>query len=78
MEKLICIITGPERNGTTLVEKIVFSHPDIFGGFETGLLLDEDFSTCKPFNKWIYRGRWMWGLSRDIDLTGKSFKEKYD
>lgn len=78
MEKLICIITGPERNGTTLVEKIIFSHPDIFCGFETGLLLDEDFNTCKPFCNWIYRRRYQWGLSRDIDLTGKSFREKYD
>lgn len=78
MKKLICIITGPERNGTTFVEKILFSHPDIFGGFETGLLLRKDFNTCKPFCKWIYSRGSQWGLSREIDLTGKSFKEKYD
>jgi hypothetical protein len=78
MKKLICIITGPERNGTTFVEKILFSHPDIFSGFETGLLLDENFNTCEPFCKWIYNRSWQWGLSREIDLTGKSFKEKYD
>ena len=78
MKKLICIITGPERNGTTFVEKIAFSHPDIFSGFETGLLLDEDFNTCEPFCEWIYRSGYHWGLSKEIDLTGKSFKEKYD
>ena len=82
MDKLLCIITGPERNGTTLIEKIIYSHPDIFGGFETGLLLDENFNNCKPFCEWIYHGAGLhgfhWGLNRKIDLTGKSFKEKYD
>ena len=78
MEKLVCIITGPERNGTTLVEKIIYSHPDIFGGFETGLLLGENFNECEPFCKWIYQGGYHWGLDKKINLTGKSFKEKYN
>ena len=61
-----------------IFEKIIYSHPDIFGGFETGLLLDENFNNCKPFCEWIYGPKSHWGLNRKIDLTGKSFKEKYD
>jgi hypothetical protein len=78
MNELACIITGPERNGTTLFKKILDSHPDIFSGFETGILLNKDFSQCAPFCDWIYNKGAHWGLDRDISLRGKSFSEKYD
>ena len=35
MNKLVAIITGPTRNGTTYVKNVLDSHPDIFSGFET-------------------------------------------
>jgi hypothetical protein len=78
MDKLLCIITGGEHNGTTYFENIIYSHPEVFGGFETGILLDENFNKCKPFCDWIYSGGPHWGLREDIKLDGKSFKEKYD
>jgi len=68
MDKLLCIITGPERNGTTYVEKIICSHPDLFCGFETGILLNHDFSKSQPFCKWIYHRGFQWGLRKDIKL----------
>ena len=78
MDKLLLIITGPEHNGTTVIEKILYSHPDIFGGFETGLLLNPFFSECKPFNEWIYMDKWHWGIPNSISFSDDlTFNEKY-
>ena len=80
MDKLLCIITGPEHNGTTLIEKFIYSHPNIFGGFETGILLDHDFNKNSiPFNDWIYHSGLHWGLSKNIKFTKKiSFNKRYE
>lgn len=79
MDKLIAVVTGPEHSGTTLIEKILYSHPDIFGGFETGLLLNPFFSECKPFNEWIYKNGWHWGISSNVKFEDNlTFTEKYN
>ncbi len=79
MDKLVCIITGPERNGTTYFKNLLDSHPDIFSGFETGLLLDDDFKKSLPFKDWIYNGNYQWGISKDINLFDKNLtiSDKY-
>ena len=79
MEKVLVIVTGPERNGTTYLSKLICSIPNIYCGFETGLLLDNDFKKCEPFCKWIYHGREQWGLSKEINLfdNNLSFDDKY-
>ena len=76
MNKLICIITGPERNGTTYLKSLIDSHPDIYSGFETGLLLNKDFKSVKPFSEWIYHPNNQWGLSKNIDLFNKNLCQK--
>lgn len=79
MNNLVCIITGPEHNGTTYLKNILDSHPNIFSGFETGLLLNHDFSKTIPFKDWIFHNGFHWGLSKDINLFDKSLsiKDKY-
>lgn len=78
MKELACIVTGPERNGTTFFKKILDSHPDIYSGFETGILMQEDFKLCEPFCEWIYNPGAHWGLSKDISFGNKTFSEKYE
>ena len=79
MENILAIITGPERNGTTCLSKLLCSIPDIYCGFETGLLLDNDFKKCEPFNKWIHQGNEQWGVPNNIDFNDKklTFDDKY-
>ena len=71
MEKILAIVTGPERNGTTYLSKLLCSIPDIYCGFETGLLLDNDFKKCDPFNKWIHLDNEHWGCPNNIDFYDK-------
>lgn len=79
MDKLVCIITGPEHNGTTYFKKLLESHPDIYSGFETGFLLDDDFEKCVPFNKWVFDSTHHWDIPKDINLFDKnlSINDKY-
>lgn len=77
MDKLILIITGPEHNGTTYIEKLIYSHPKIFGGIECGLLSNEAyFNRYQPFSKWIYLEEYNWGLNKNIKLNIKTPIEK--
>ena len=77
MDKLLVIVTGPERNGTTYLSQLIYSIPNIYSGFDTGLLLNNDFSKCKPFCDWIYN---LWGVPRNIDFFSPklTFKDKYN
>ena len=69
MDKLILVITGPEHNGTTYVEKIVYSHPEIFSGIECGILSNKGFfNEEEPFSEWIYLEEYNWGLNKNIKL----------
>jgi hypothetical protein len=79
MDKLVCIVTGPEHNGTTYLKNILDSHPDIFSGFETGILVDNDFTKCDPWNEWIFLGQYHWGIPKNIDFTNNSLtiQEKF-
>lgn len=79
MNNIYVIITGPEHNGTTFLSKLICSIPDIYCGFETGLLLDNNFSICKPFCEWIYHGNEQWGIPKNINLFNNnlSFDDKY-
>jgi hypothetical protein len=79
MDKLLCIITGPERNGTTYLEKLVYSIPGVFSGFECGLLQNKDFNKTKPFNEWIYHGNFHFGCDKSVSFKNDySFSKKYE
>jgi len=56
MDKLFAVVTGPEHCGTTYIKNLLESLPDIFCGFECGVLLDKNFQSpkCYPWNEWIY------------------------
>ena len=79
MNNIIAIVTGPERNGTTYLSRLLYSIPDIFSGFETGILFNNDFTKCPPFDKWIHRGGYHWGVPEHINFnnTKLSFDDKY-
>jgi len=55
MNSLACIIAGLEHSGTTILSKIIASHPSIFGAFETGVMATDlpHFKDSNPFNRWI-------------------------
>ena len=72
MDKLIAIVTGPERNGTTYLKNLLDSHPNIFSGFETGFLIDDDFSKSIPWSDYVIQGNYHWGLPKNINLTDKN------
>ena len=80
-DHVLCVITGPERSGTTLIEKIVCSADNIFSGFECGILLSRNFSNdiCRPFNEWIYHHNYHWGLDQNHPIVnGPDFAQKYE
>ena len=68
MNRLVCIITGTEHNGTTYLKNILDSHPNIYSGFETGFLLNDNFEKSVPFKNWVYNGNFHWGLPKNINL----------
>ena len=72
MDKLVAIVTGPERNGTTYLKNLLDSHPNIFSGFETGFLIDDDFSKSIPWSNYVIQGNYHWGLPKNINLTDKN------
>ncbi len=79
MDKILAIVTGPEHNGTTYMSKLLYSIPEVYSGFETGLLLNPDFKTCKPWCEWIFDGGERWGVPKEIDFFDKnlSLDDKY-
>lgn len=79
MEKLIVIISGPEHNGTTYFKRLLESIPNVYSGFETGFLLNENFENCLPWNEWIYRSDEHWGVRKEINFNDEnlSFDDKY-
>jgi len=79
---LLCIVTGIERSGTTLLANLINSHPKIMSGIECGLLLSNiyDFDTITPFYNWTIRTNGMWGLTkinRKKLLNATSYSEMY-
>ena len=55
-----------ERSGTTIVSKLVMSHPTLMGGFEGGILLGSspaDFEHVHPFYEWMVDPFWAWNLT---------------
>jgi hypothetical protein len=80
MDKLLVIITGPEKCGTTYLKYLIDSIPDITSGFETGLLLEQNFELAIPFCKWIHMGGAYWGVPKYINFfdTNLSFNDKYE
>jgi len=64
---LLCVITGMENTGTTLLSQLLNAHPDVASGVECGLLLSEiyDFHRIHPFYDWLIGTRnHDWGLSQ--------------
>lgn len=64
--KLTCVVTGMEQSGTTYLSRVIMSHPDIWAGFECGVLLGKinNFYKEKPFSEWIEEGGWHYGLGK--------------
>lgn len=60
----ICIVTGMEHSGTTVVSQLLNAHPRVAAGVECGLLLREpkEFDQSKPFWDWLLDSGWGWGL----------------
>lgn len=80
MDKLYLIITGAEHSGTTFLSQIIYSIPEVYSAFETGLLLRNDFRECKPFCEWIHKEKGNhWGVPKTIDFFDKklTFDDKY-
>lgn len=53
---LFAIITGMERSGTTIVSALIMSAPNLYGGFECGLLEasePSEFRQVSPFFDWM-------------------------
>lgn len=77
-DRLLCVVCGIEHNGTTFVANTIYSHPKIFSGFETGLLLKKNFNECKPYNKWIHKPGFHWGVEQSVEFDRiTSFDEKF-
>ena len=53
---VFAIITGMERSGTTIVSALIMSAPNLYGGFECGLLEasePSEFRQVSPFFDWM-------------------------
>ena len=73
---LVAIITGPEHNGTTYLKNLLDSHPEIFSGFETGILMHDDFEKCLPFYNWVRGEGYHWGLPQTMN-HGTDYQTKF-
>lgn len=84
---ILCVVTGIEHSGTTLLSQLFNGHPEIASGVECGILLSDihDFNQVVPFYDWlavdiISEKNWGWGIStadRDYLLMSKTFEEFY-
>ena len=72
---LAAIVTGMPRSGTTLISRILMSHPQVWSGFETGILLREFENSIHA--TWMTHGRWHWGLKAE-DLKRINRTECYE
>mmetsp|Transcript_21470 Transcript_21470/g.61326 ORF Transcript_21470/g.61326 Transcript_21470/m.61326 type:complete len:381 (-) Transcript_21470:4285-5427(-) len=53
---LLCIVTGMEHSGTTIMIQLIMSDPHVFGGLECGMLEKSqpaEFRQSVPFYKWM-------------------------
>ena len=69
---LFAIITGLERSGTTIVSALIMSAPNLYSGFECGLLevaTPSDFREVSPFFDWMTgpatASERLWALTND-------------
>lgn len=81
---ILCVVTGIEHSGTTLLSQLLNGHPRIASGSELGILLSDiyNFSSQHPFFEWLVddERRMGWGINRkdrDRLLTTHSFDEFY-
>lgn len=80
--KLSVIVTGFEHSGTTMLAQLIKSAPNLFGGFECGILVDEASRQYPVFYDWL---TWpvqfdLWGLnseSRDLVTNARCTAEAY-
>lgn len=79
MDNILCFITGPERNGTTYFSHLIYSLPEVYSGFETGIMISKNFYHNTPFSEWIYHRGQHWGVSSNILFKDSmSYEEKYN
>jgi hypothetical protein len=82
VEPLICVVTGLEHSGTTLLSQLFNGHPNIASGHELGFLLSDihDFDRVQPWYDWIKNENWGWAVTerdRKKLLGASSFREMY-
>lgn len=63
MKRLAAIVTGMERSGTTIFSRVLLSHPQLWAGFECGLLLSNFRESV--FYQWLRHGSLQFGLSEE-------------
>jgi hypothetical protein len=63
---LLCVVTGMERSGTTLLSQLLNAHPLVASGFECGLLLRDpaEFALAQPWWDWLADPRLGWALDQ--------------
>ena len=64
---LLCVVTGMEHSGTTLLSQLLNSHPLVKSGFECGILMASpgSFHTLDPFWDWFCTPDKGWCLSEE-------------
>lgn len=64
---LLCVVTGMERTGTTLLSQLLNAHPLVAAGFECGLLLRKpaEFDKLNPWWDWLADPELGWALTAD-------------
>lgn len=81
--KCVAVVTGPARSGTTMVNRIVNSHPEVMSGFELGILLsripEHRSSVWKIHSEWMSHGGAQFGLPDGYleDVDGLTIDEVY-
>lgn len=85
--KLFVIVAGMEHSGTTMLSQLIMSAPNLYGGFECGILMSPDnpagFEKVEMFYRWMMRPakQRLWGLTkeiRDLMLNATCFAEMYE
>ena len=85
--QLYAIVTGCENSGTSILSELIMSAPNVYGPFESGMLLPSHpkrFShpDFRPFNDWLHGPIKLarWGLTLDQyheALKSECFEEMY-
>jgi hypothetical protein len=79
--KLIALICGFERGGTTILSDLIRQHPHVYAGFEGGILLGQtplDFKNIKPYYENLKRGWCLTDQQMDYILSTDEWYDAYN